>query len=166
MNDNKNVKKKSRFKRFLRRLKRFFIRLIKRMGNFFVDLYKKFMTLPIYTRHIVYVWVVVLVLILSLVGISNANKVMIKDYQGIEDKMNSAALDYVTTNELYPGKNNKLKLSIDMLEDLGYLYESSVFDDTCDGFALAYYDVEVEEYTVDSYISCKKYKTENYDDYA
>lgn len=165
MNDSNNVKKKSKFKRVLKRIRRFFVRLFKRIGYFFAQLYRKFMDLPKYVRQVVYVWVIVLVLILSLIGISNANKVMIEDYQGIEDKINSAALDYITSNELYPGKNNKLKLSIDMLEDLGYLYESSVFDSTCDGFALAYYDVETEEYTVNSYISCKKYKTENYDDY-
>ncbi|MDE5889126.1 MAG: hypothetical protein K2H20_03805, partial [Bacilli bacterium] len=74
-------------------------------------------------------------------------------------------LDYVKENELYPLAEAKLKLDVNVLIDYNYLHESDIVDNKCEGFSIAYYNEEKEDYVVSSYLNCKNYTTKGYSDY-
>ncbi|MGN1371880.1 MAG: hypothetical protein ACI4XM_06380 [Candidatus Coprovivens sp.] len=158
---NSSSKKKS----ILKKMKIVFTRLLKKIVNWFKELWKKFMSLPSKTRYIVYVWLVIFILIISLILLSNSNKVFLQDYIDTENAISSGALDYVTSNSLYPVKENKLKLDLDFLREDNYVYDSAIKDNSCTGFSLVYYDDKNEDYVVNSYINCDKYTTKGYSDY-
>lgn len=161
MEEKKTVKKK---KPFLKKVKIFFKKILYRILDFFENLYNKFMSLKDYVRYIIYVWLVVFVLIVILIVISFSNTKFKEDYLQIENILNEAALKYTQDNEFYPPRANKLKLQLDMLEDLGYIQKSSISDESCVGYARVYYDNDKDTYSSNSYITCKKYTTEGYSD--
>lgn len=158
----KNVKKK---KISFKKIKKLFAKIGQAIVDKVKALCKKFKALPDTTKHIVYVWSVILVVIIVLIIVSSSNNDFLKDYQNLEKSMNNGALDYVKTNELYPGKDNKLKLDLDFLLEDNYVYEDEVKDKSCYGFALVHYNDEEEDYVVSSYINCDKYTTEGFSDY-
>ncbi len=156
---------------FGKKIKRVIKKTILNIMEFFEGLYKKFMSLKDYVRYIIYVWTVIFVLLIILIAISASNSKYRSEYAKIEESVTNAALTYVVKNELYPLKTNKLKLSVDMLKDYGYLKDDDISDKTCVGYAKVYYDgdmesteYEAERYNAKAYINCKKYTTDGYKD--
>ncbi len=156
--DTVNKKKKFSFKK----VKRLFKKIVFSIFNFFENLYHKFMNLKDYIRYIIYVWTGVLLVIIILIVISISNSKYKSDYIEIEKKINEASLLYVQQNELYPLRENKLRLSTDMLIDLGYLNKVFIKDETCTGFSEVYYDGDDDTYYSNAYINCKKYTSDGY----
>ena len=79
--------------------------------------------------------------------------------------MNAGAIDYVTTYSLYPTKDSKLKLDLEILKEDNHIYPEDIKDKSCVGFSLIYYDDKDEKYVADSYINCEKYTTKGFSDY-
>lgn len=142
-----------------------FKKIFKKIGSYFKNLYLKFMALPNKLRCIIYIWSVAVILILILIFGTASNNKLIDRYQNIENIINEAALQYVEVNEIYPSRDNKLKLDVEVLKDLNYVTSKEIDDDTCEGYSLVYYDDESDSYTSKTYINCKKYTTTDYFDY-
>ncbi len=142
-----------------------FKKMFKKIGTFFKNLYLKFMALPNKLRYIIYIWSVAVILILILIFGTASNNKLIDRYQNVENIINEAALKYVEVNEIYPSRDNKLKLDVEVLKDLNYVTSKEIDDDTCEGYSLVYYDDESDSYTSKTYINCKKYTTTDYFDY-
>lgn len=159
--ENNKKKKKSVWNR----VKRIFKMVVKEIGEFFKNIYKKFMSLSKSIRYVIGVWVIILVLLLVLIVGSNKNAEFLKEYAIMEDEMNLSALDYVESNELYPTKENKLILDMELLRDLSYLYDDYVVDDNCAGFSVVYHNGDTEKYVINSYVNCEHYTTKGYSDY-
>lgn len=162
----KNIKKNSNLKNafisLLRKIVKFFRKIIRKIKKTVKYAYASFMTLSATTRYIIGVWTGVIVLILLLVLVSQSNQNYLATYTQIESDINKAAISYVKDKEIYAVSNKKLKLQVDVLESMDYLYEDKITDNTCDGYALVYYDQDTDEYLSDSYITCKKYTTKGY----
>ena len=142
-----------------------FKKMFKKIRTFFKNLYLKFMALPNKLRYIIYIWSVAVILILILIFGTASNNKLIDRYQNVENIINEAALKYVEVNEIYPSRDNKLKLDVEVLKDLNYVTSKEIDDDTCEGYSLVYYDDESDSYTSKTYINCKKYTTTDYFDY-
>lgn len=127
--------------------------------------YDCFMQLPKYVRSIIYVWMLVIFVIIGLVIVSSRNTNFLSDYKDFEKIMSDSALDYVKTNEFYPTEDSKLKVDMHVLIDYGHMYEEDIVDKSCSGFSIVYYDDKEEDYRVESYLNCKKYTTDGYNDY-
>jgi len=159
-----DLKFKKAIMRPLKRILKFFRKIFKKVRRVIKNCYASFMTLSAKARYIMGVWICVAVLILILIVISQSNQKYLTTYTQIESDISKAAISYVEDKEIYAVANNKLKLQIEVLESMNYLYEDKITDDTCDGYALVYYDQDTEEYLSDSYIACAKYKTKGYED--
>lgn len=149
----------------LKKVKKAIVNLFKKISNKIKSLYKQFMSLPSHIRKIIYVWGIVILLILLLALISTNNTEHLNKYANIEAEMNKSALDYVKTNNIIPGEENKLRLDLNVLKDFDYIYDDVITDSTCEGFSLVYYKEETSDYVINSYINCKKYTTKGYSDY-
>lgn len=154
---NKN-KKKINIKKVFLRIKKVVVKAIKEILN-------KINALPSYVKKISLLWIVIVVIILILIFATNANNKFIAKYENLEKEMNTGALDYVESNNLYPLKGNKLKLDLDLLLEYNYVYDEHVVDDSCKGFSVVYYDDFKEEYVINSYLNCENYTTDEYYDY-
>ena len=128
-------KKKNGFKRFLRKI-----------GNFFVNLKNNFFRLKKKVRYIIYVWLIVIVVLLVLVGCSNHNAKNVEAHQKIEAELRNATLTYVSRNEIYPNVSNKWKVTIDQLKELKYITDSEITDKTCKGYSIIYYNENINDY--------------------
>lgn len=155
-------KKVTKKKFTLKKVKRIFINLLREIGNLFKGLFNKFMQLSVNTRAIICVWVVIVGLLIALVFVGSSNNNFIGTYSELENKMNEAAINYFKKYEIYPLSTNKERLDMQLLLDFSSLYESDIFDDTCVGYSVGYYDEDSEDYVVNSYLNCKKYTTEGY----
>lgn len=169
---NKNLKSEKKFTKKLKRkkinfkkIKKSFINLAKKIVKKVKELWAKFMALPSKVRYIVYIWSVVFLIVVVLIVASRNNNEFLKDYQNLENAMSSGALDYVNSHSLYPVKDNKLKLDLELLTEDNYVYEEDINDKSCVGFSLVHYDDKDEKYVVSSYINCDKYTTDGYSDY-
>lgn len=154
-------KKKMTFKR----VKRIFKNVCTEIANYFVSLWKKFMNLPKYVRNIAMVWVVVLLIIIIIIIASTSNNKHLDEYYKLENIISESTLDYVKDKKIYPVKDSKLKLDMDVLEEYGNLNSKKLKEKSCKGFSLSYYDEEKDDYVIKSYISCDKYMTKDYKDY-
>lgn len=155
-------KKKTKKKFTLKKVKRIFINLLREIGNLFKGLFKKFMKLSKTTRAITCVWAVIVVLLIVLVFASSSNSKFLGSYSELENKMNEAAINYLKEYKIYPLSTNKEKIDMQLLLDFSTLYESDIFDKTCVGYSIGYYDEDSEDYVVNSYLNCKKYTTDGY----
>ncbi len=149
----------------LKRIKRIFINVWKEIVHFFKSLYERFMELPKNIRYIIYVWLGVIAIILVIIIATTTNNKYLDKYELIESDMNKAMLDYVQENELYPLSESKLKIDVNVLIDYNYLNESDIIDNKCQGFSVAYYSEDKEDYVINSYLNCKNYTTKGYSDY-
>lgn len=154
-------KKKINFKK----IKKVFKKLIKAIIDEVKEFWNKFIDLPKKVRLIIYIWLGVVVVIFALILASHNNTNFLSNYYKIEGAMDVAALDYVESNNLYPTKDSKLKLDLNVLRDYNYIYDDEITDNTCKGFSMIYYDDIDEKYVVDSYVNCDKYTTKGYGDY-
>lgn len=157
------VKKKKKLT--LKRVKRILINVWKEIVQFFKSLYERFMELPKNIRYIIYIWVGVIAIILVIIIATTTNNKYLDKYELIEGDMNKAMLDYVQENELYPLSESKLKIDVNVLIDYNYLSESDIADNKCEGFSIAYYNEDKEDYVINSYLNCKNYTTKGYSDY-
>ncbi len=139
-----------------------FKNFFKKIGAFFVRLKNNFFRLKKNVRYIIYVWVIVVVVLLALIGCSNRNAKKVEAHQKIEAELRNATLTYVTRNEIYPNVANKWKISMDQLKELKYITDKEITDETCNGYSIVYYNENKNDYVVDSYINCKHYTTKNY----
>ena len=149
-----NKKKKNSFKRTCKRT-------IRKIVKFFINLKDKFMALPDRTRYIVYIWAIVLVILLVLIGGSNASAKKVDKYHTMEETLKNATLTYVSTNQIFPNVGKKLKVDLDMLRDFKYIDKEEV-DETCKGYSIVYYDEETGKYTINPYLNCKHYTTKDF----
>ncbi len=147
------------------KVKEFVISIGDKTITFFKNLYNKFMALPLKVRYVTYVWVVVFVIIVTLIIAGSSNTKFLDKYLDLENTMNDSAVDYAQSNSLYPVKDNKLVIDLQILNDYGYIYESDIFDNTCEGYSVVYYDDMNDKYVVSSYLNCDKYTTKYYWDY-
>lgn len=159
-----NNKKKTKKKFTLKKIKRIFINLLKEIGGFFKSLYNKFIRLSFQVRAIIGVWTVICILLVALVFAGSSNSKFLGSYSELESKMNEATVNYFKTYKLYPVYSNKEKVDIQVMLEFSTLYKADIFDDTCEGYSLGYYDEEIDDYVVDSYLNCKKYTTKGYSD--
>lgn len=155
-------KKVAKKKFTLKKIKRIFINLLREIGNLFKGLFNKFMQLSVTIRAIICVWVVIVGLLIALVFFGSNNNNFKGTYSELENKMNEAAINYLNKSELYPLSTNKEKLDMQLLLDFSTLVESDIFDNTCVGYSVGYYDEDSDDYVVNSYLNCKKYTTEGY----
>lgn len=155
-------KKRTKKKFTLKKVKRVFINLIREIGNLFKGLFNSFMKLSATTRAIACVWAVIAVLLIGLVFAGSSNSKFLSTYNDLENKMNEAAVNYLKEYNLYPLSTNKEKIDMHLLLNFSTLYETDIFDDTCVGYSIGYYDEDSEDYVVKSYLNCKKYTTEGY----
>lgn len=155
-------KKKTKKKFTLKKVKKIFVNLIREIGNLFKGLYAKFMKLSAATRTITCVWLVIAVLLIGLVFAGSSNSKFLGTYSELENKMNDAAVNYLREYKLYPLSTNKEKIDLQLLLNFSTLSEADIFDDTCVGYSIGYYDEDSEDYVAKSYLNCKKYTTEGY----
>lgn len=148
-------KKKLTFKRAMRNL-------FRNIGKYLKGLKDNFMKLSPTTRKIIYIWLVVVIVILALVFFSTKNANRLDKYKEMEKRMDDSAILYAETKQLFPNVNQKMKLDLDMLREYKYVLDTDVPDKTCKGYSLIYYDLEEEEYHVNSYLNCKHYTTKNF----
>ena len=140
-------------------------KFLKKVLNQIKKIFNEFMNLPDHIRKIIYVWLIIILIFILLAIISSSNNNYLDKYKQLENDMNISALDYVKSNEIIPGEENKLRLDLNVLVDFNFLYEEKVFDKTCEGFSLIYYHETEEDYKISSYLKCKKYTTKGYSDY-
>ena len=127
------------------------------------------------TKVIVLVWIAIILLILFmalLVGISKENR---EKYYVMEKKLYDMTLNYVTTEKVYPTKENKAYIPLESLIVSGYAKRVEFIDnvdkdkdgkdDLCKGYSVVYYNGEEEQYSIESFISCDKYTSKYYNDY-
>ncbi len=158
--------KKRRSKFSLKKVKKMFINLFNKVKNYFVNVYNKFMSLPKYVRHLVYLWSIVLLIIITLIIGTFSNNKMLEKYHEAENNVNNAALRYVQNYNIYPTRDSKLNISLEVLKDLNLISQKDVGNDnTCKGYSILYYDDENESYVSKSYINCNKYTSDEYFDY-
>jgi len=144
-------KKKSGFKRTLRKI-----------GNWFVSLKNNFFKLKKHVRYIIYVWAIVILVLLLLVACTNINSKKIDKYQKMETELKTATLTYVMRNEIYPNVSNKWTITLEELKEMHYISDKEIPDNSCKGFSVVYYNENQEDYVVNSYINCKHYTSKNY----
>lgn len=154
----KKIKNLNKLKKVVNKICDKIVRLIKKM-------YDNFMTIPLNIRKVIYIWCAVVLVIILLVGFSSANTSFLNKYKDMENVMNVSALDYVESNKLYPVKDNKLKIDLNLLKDYNYIYSSDITDKSCEGFSVVYYNDIKKEYVINSYINCDNYTTKGYSDY-
>lgn len=152
---------------FLNKLKRCFVEAVKELGESCRKLFKKFVALPSKIKIIGGIWIVIFIIILALVISSSNNKKNMKIYQGYEETINKAALEYVERNNLYATRYSKLKIDLEELKDARLITDEDVSDNSCRAYTLVYFDDNKEEYVGNTYLHCLKfkYKTDDYDTY-
>lgn len=157
------LKKKSKL--FFNKLKKVIKRILTIVKSFFINLWKKFMSLSLKIRLIIYVWLIVVISLCAFIIFSNASKKFYAKYEKFENNISTRALQYIKENNFYTTKENKLKVNLETLKEHGYVDVTHISDDTCEGISVIYYDDSKEEYVVDTYLNCKKYTSKNYWDY-
>lgn len=157
-------KKKQNNKITFSKLKRAFMESVK-------ELYTSFLKIPIKIRCIVGVWFVLLLLLVSLIAFSNTNNKKLNQYYAMEEQMNVAMLDYVSTHSIYATTDKYFKMSLDALVNESSLSTDTVLDDACIGYSIVYYndeketEKEIDKYRVQSFLHCKNYTSKQYNDY-
>lgn len=157
-------KKKQNNKITFSKLKRAFMESVK-------ELYTSFLKIPIKIRCIVGVWLVLLLLLVSLIAFSNTNNKKLNQYYVMEEQMNVAMLDYVSTHSIYATTDKYFKMSLDALVNESSLSTDTVLDDACIGYSIVYYndeketEKEIDKYRVQSFLHCKNYTSKQYNDY-
>jgi hypothetical protein len=149
---------------FKKKVKRTFKKIIRAIVLLATNLYERFMSLSKTVRYIIGVWALVFVVIIVLIIGSNRTAAKMAKYHEFEADLGEAAYSYVNELGIYPNKDKKMILDLDMLLDNNYMSKDYVFDDTCRGFSAVYYDVENKDYVVDSYLNCKHYTTKGFAD--
>lgn len=157
-------KKQNKKKMTFAKLKKAFIEAIK-------ELYASFLRIPVKVRYIMGVWGVLLFLLVSLIAFSSTNNKRLNQYYDMEEQMNVAMLDYVTTHSIYATTDKYFKMSLDALVNESSLSTDVVLDDACIGYSIVYYndekeaEKETDKYRVQSFIHCKNYTSKQYNDY-
>ena len=72
----------------------------------------------------------------------------------------SKAREYVEDNNLYPSKDETIKVSKSDLVDNDYIEELVVDNDSCEGFVIVSFK---ESYEYKVYLKCGKYKSAKYE---
>lgn len=148
----------------LNKLKRVFLESCK-------ELYDSFIKIPFKIRSIVGVWLGLLLILILLIAFTNRNNKKMNSYYEMEAQMNQAMLTYVTEQSIYATNNSYFKMSLDALVRYTDLEQSSLYDSTCTGYSIAYYNDEKEtekeedKYRIQSFLHCNSYTTPNYNDY-
>ena len=159
--------KKSNKKKKRKSLKKIIKTILTNIKNFFVNIYIKFKKLPKKLQKLIILWLAIFIIIVVLIFFCGTNKKIVVNqtpYTNTYQKPTvvvSAALDYVKTRELYPTKDQKMRLNINTLIENGDLYDDAV-DKSCIGYALIFYDEDKSDYNVKAYLSCKNYETDGY----
>ena len=159
MNNKKVLSTKKKKSKFARVMKAIGDSILESLGN----LVKKFKKTSKEFKILLGVWLAVILIIIIVVCMVNANKKTIAKHEKIQSEVKTAALDYVKEKKLYPTSNQKLRLNMEVLIENGNLYKDSISDKTCVGYALVYFDEAKENYVIEPYISCKNYVTEGYE---
>lgn len=160
------MEKKVKKKKFtLKKIKKIISNVFKKIAESIKKIGEQFMSLPSHIRKITYVWTIVILLLLILAVASNKNTEYIESHAKMEEEMSISALDYVKSNDIIPGEDNKLRLDLNVLKDFNYIYDDVLTDKTCEGFSLVYYSESAKDYVISSYINCKNYTTKGYSDY-
>lgn len=135
------------------------------------ELYSSFLSIPIKIRMIVGIWLGIFLILVLLILFTNNNNKKLESYHAIENQMNQAMLKYAVNHSIYTTNDTPFKMSLDALIRYTDLNESSLFDSTCTGYSVLYYNdlredsKEEEKYRVQSFIHCNSYTTSNYNDY-
>ena len=153
--------KKSNKKKKRKSLKTIIKTILTNIKNFFVNIYIKFKKLPKKLQKLIILWLAIFIIIVVLIFFCGTNKKIVVNHEKMENDVVSAALDYVKTRELYPTKDQKMRLNINTLIENGDLYDDAV-DKSCIGYALIFYDEDKSDYNVKAYLSCKNYETDGY----
>ena len=161
----KKFKSDQKISKFWRSLKKTCLVFIKVIWEFIIRLYNKFMELPRKIRYILAVWLIVLILLVSFIGVSNNTRKFYSKYSQLEAVVSAKATKYVEDNNIYATQDHKLKLDLEILKSNNYISDQELTDETCSGISVIYYDDQKDEYVVDSYLNCDKYTTKNYWDY-
>ncbi len=103
--------------------------------------------------------VVTIFILLTVFGFTYKNKT--KDYKDLEEKLVEAEKKYVDAKFLYPDDKNTIKTNAEVLIKEGFLENTKVKDETCDGYATIQKNGMSFEYK--GYVKCKNYKTKGYE---
>lgn len=147
------------------KLKKLFARLCKLILKMLKSLKDKFMDLPKKARLIIYVWAIIIVLLLLLIVATGSSKKFYNKYASYESNISAAALSYVKDNNIFTTIDKKIIVDLAVLKSENYISDTTISDESCDGFSVIYYDDAKSEYIVDSYLNCKRYTSKYYWDY-
>lgn len=156
--------KKNKKNKRLKKAKRIFLDSCK-------ELYVSFLQIPIKIRYVVGIWLLLFLLLVFLIAFTNSNNKKIDSYHEMEEKMNTAMLNYVTEHSIYATNDHYFKMSLDALVRYTSLEQDALYDSSCIGYSIAYYDdwketeKEEEKYRIQSFIHCDSYTSSNYNDY-
>ena len=144
-----------------------------KLNKLFSDALSYIKNAPRYVLIIAAVWFIILLCLLLLIFFCNSNNKKLAMYDAVVNEMNVAALDYVISEEIYPASNRPIKVTLEELVTRSYYNDSKVsIPETCSGYSVVFYNEakEVEnqsdKYFVESYINCKDFTSDDYNDYA
>lgn len=83
-----------------------------------------------------------------------------KKYLELGEYFSSKTQEYVEDNNLYPSKDETIKVTKSDLVDNDYIEELVVNNDSCEGFVIVSFK---ESYEYKAYLKCGKYKSAKYD---
>ena len=103
---------------------------------------------------------ITLAILTSLISINN---IRTKPYRKLEDKVVESMKKYYgqdTNLKKLPKNNEETKININELKEFGLKINTSIKDDTCDGYGIV--TGQNVSHSYKAYIKCDKYTTKNY----
>lgn len=83
-----------------------------------------------------------------------------KKYLELGEYFSSKAQEYVEDNNLYPSKDETIKVNKSDLIDNEYIEELEIDEDKCEGFVIV---TNKKNYEYKAYLKCNKYKSAKYE---
>lgn len=160
---NDRMKQNKKGKKF-KKVKRIFLESCK-------ELCANFLQIPIKIRYIVGVWLGIFLILVFLIAFTNRNNKKMDSYLAMEEQMNKAMLNYVTNHSIYTTNETYFKMSLDALIRYTDLEQESLYDSSCTGYSIAYFNDEKEtekeedKYRIQSFVHCDSYTSSHYNDY-
>ena len=156
--------KKNKKSKALKNIKRVFCESCK-------ELYTSFLQIPFKIRSVVGVWLGIFFVLILLIVFTNSNNKKMASYHDMEEQMNQAMLEYVIDQSIYTTNETYFKMSLDALIRYTDLDQDALYDSSCTGYSIAYYndvkesEKEEDKYRIQSFLHCNSYTSSNYNDY-